>query len=160
MRGFASAAVRRLACFVRPHGNPLMPTVQGSPVKAVLAGLAIDLGGSFLVSLFIAASAGLLSSGGLDVETARVSPWVFLAGNINVVLAAVAGYVCARIAKRAELRLTLIMATFSLLVQFYAYAMPISAPARVVGALLEYGLALVGAWLGRAANRRSSRRAA
>jgi Ca2+/Na+ antiporter len=98
------------------------PPEAGSPLRAILAGLAVDLGGSMLagiaLSLFYAASlAGSgLSQAQVDEAMKNVAPTsgVAIVGIVLGALCSVAGgYVCARVARRDEYRIGGVMAALS-----------------------------------------------
>jgi MFS family permease len=103
-----------------PARNP--PPPPGSPLKAVLAGLAVDVGGSALLSLVITVLYALQLHGeGLSDDEMRDAmarlphdSVLFIAGTLLGALLSVAGgYVCARIARRDEYRIGLVMAAVS-----------------------------------------------
>ena len=146
-----------------PPKAPLkdQPRVAGSPVKAVLVGLAIDVGGSLLVGLVVGGlyAVSLASQGMSEAEIAEVltnipgDSWVSIVGMLaGAVLSFVGGFACARIAGRAEYRLGLILAfltaAFGLFMSWEAYT-PLQ---NVLLTLSTAACVLLGAKFGRAAN--------
>ena len=98
------------------------PPAPGSPVRAVLTGLFVDLGGSTLVGLVLAGlyaaslAASGLSEAQIDEAMKNVAPTSAFAisGTVLGALCSVAGgYVCARIARRDEYRSGSVMAGLS-----------------------------------------------
>jgi len=102
--------------------NPGVPDVPGSPLRAVLSGLAVDIAGSELLNLLLAhVYTWSLSGQGLtDSELDDAALHIPLAsgfGVLSLVLGALmsvaGGYVCARIVLRDEYRVGGIMAAVS-----------------------------------------------
>ncbi|MGZ5195723.1 MAG: hypothetical protein ACXWJM_13350 [Ramlibacter sp.] len=107
-----------------PPTAPLkdQPRAPGSPVKAVLVGLAIDVGGSLVLGVTVTVVyAFALSSQGMsqkEVATALVhiptDSWPFIVGTLGgAFLSFLGGYWCARIARRSEYRLASLLALVS-----------------------------------------------
>ena len=104
--------------------NPRMPDVPGSPLKAILSGLAVDLGGTavlgiVLENLYVLTLKGQ-GMGAAEIEDAmRHIPAGSTIGVLGIVLGAVmsvaGGYVCARIVLRDEYRVGGVMASVSAL---------------------------------------------
>jgi len=92
----------------------------GSPVKAILVGLAVDIGGSVVGGTILAVAWGiLLGAGGASGEEIdrffRESPtfqWVSLC--VGLAFTGLGAYVAARIANRAEYRFALMLGLCSL----------------------------------------------
>jgi hypothetical protein len=107
-----------------PTRNP-RPVPPGSPLKAVLAGLAVDIGGTTLLSMVVAVLYALqlhaqgLSEGEMREAMAHMprDSALYIGGTLLGALLSVAGgYVCARVAGRDEFRIGLVMAAVSGLV--------------------------------------------
>ena len=99
----------------------------GSPIKGVIYGVLVDLGGSVLVgtALMVIYGVMLASSGASadEMERALASPeplsWVSLGGNIvGFGMSFLGGYVCARVAGRDEYRSAGIVAAIALIASF------------------------------------------
>ena len=139
-----------------PPGAPLKDeqTPPGSPVKAVLAGLAIDIGGSLVLGIVLTVSyAVALSSEGMSQQEVAnamadipTDSWPYIVGILG-------GYWCARIARRSEYRLAFIMAAisagFGLVTSWDTYD-PVQ---NLLLALTTVACVLLGTKYGRAANR-------
>jgi len=136
----------------------------GSPIKAVLIGLGVDIGGSVVATLILAIAYGmfLAASGASQEEIAAASrggtttdSWLFYASSlVGCAFSVLGGYVCARIARRSEYTLGAILAAISA-----AFGLWSSMDQYQVGILASLTLASIGAviWgvrLGHAANRR------
>lgn len=104
--------------------NPRVPDVPGSPLKAVLSGLAVDLGGSAVLGIVLDQVYGLtqggqgLASGEIDDAMQHI-PTASAFGVLGIVLGALmsvaGGYVCARVVLRDEYRVGAAMAAVSML---------------------------------------------
>ena len=104
--------------------NQRVPDVPGSPLKAILSGLAVDLGGTavlgiVLENLYVLTLKGQ-GMGAAEIEDAmRHIPAASTIGVLSIVLGAVmsvaGGYVCARIVLRDEYRVGGVMASVSAL---------------------------------------------
>lgn len=140
-----------------PAGAP------GSPVKAVAIGLAVDLGGSIIATLLLAIAYGIVL-GALGVSAEEIeavttnmpsdSPFFYLATLAGLGFSALGGYVCARIAKRAELRLGAILAAISAGIGLALGGDPGRLGLLLSLTLLGVAAVLFGAKTGRAKNRR------
>jgi hypothetical protein len=95
------------------------PRPPRSPIVAVLAGLGVDIGGSLVVGLLIGiVQAATLTARGMDAEQVQTamteldpsSGYFVLNTAIGLGFSLLGGYVCARMARRDERRLTAIMA--------------------------------------------------
>lgn len=155
-----------------PH-NPFTPPTAGisqppdptpgSPWKAVLLGLLVDIGGSTVAGIPYSILYSIyLASSGMDAEEIvallqappEESPYLWIGYGIGSLFSILGGYVCARIAKRAEYQLASLMATlsalFGVLMVWGHYSLQMS----VAVALLSLSCVLLGAHLGRLKNRR------
>jgi hypothetical protein len=97
----------------------------GSPVKAVVLGLVVDIGGTLGASVVLGIVYGfhLAASGASGEELAELSAnipldsWVGIASTVlGCAFSALGGYVCARIAGRSEYKLGAILGVISTLV--------------------------------------------
>jgi hypothetical protein len=98
-------------------------TKRGSAVKAVMVGLAVDVGGSMLVGGLAMAAYGVYlgATGSTPDEAAGVaatfsydSPLGIALAMIGCLFSVLGGFVCARIANHAEYRLGAIMCAISI----------------------------------------------
>jgi hypothetical protein len=135
----------------------------GSPIKALLVGLGVDIGGSVVATLILAIVYGMfLAASGASPEVIAAASngvdtdsWFFYASSlVGCAFSVLCGYVCARIARRSEYTLGTILAAISA-----AFGLWSSMDQYQVGILASLTLASIGAviWgarLGRAANRR------
>lgn len=96
---------------------------KGSRIKAVVAGLAVDIGGSIAAGVaFIAVFAAVMASTGADGDRITTSldaltddPWFDAGGTaIGFLFSALGGYACARIARHSEYRLGAVLAVLSI----------------------------------------------
>src|SRR3954468_21093624 len=101
-----------------------LPPKPGSWFKAIALGLAVDIGGSLLATIILAAIyAATLGAAGVKPEdiaaTLQASAsdsWFFYAGTLaGLGFSVLGGYVCARVARRSELKLGAILAALSAL---------------------------------------------
>ena len=104
--------------------NPRPPAKPGSPLKAVLLGLAVDIGGTFIFSLVIWVLYALQLHGqgvaDADMHEAMLNmphdSALYIGGILlGALMSVFGGYVCARIARRDEYRPGLVMAAISAL---------------------------------------------
>ena len=104
--------------------NPLPPAGPGSMPKAVLAGLAVDIGGSMVIGFFVAMTyAAQLHGNGMAEseirEAMRHMPHdtaLYVAGLLGgLLMSLLGGFVCARVARRGEYRPGLVMSACSAL---------------------------------------------
>lgn len=136
---------------------------RGSPVKAILAGTAIDLFGSLLVGIVIAIGySTYLASQGLDetqIQTAlatidRFTPVWFIGMVLGSAMSVFAGYICASMVNYAEYKYCGILGGISgaaaLLFNTGHYD-----PLEIIGIIcLTFGCVLFGAWLHVSAKKR------
>ena len=102
--------------------NPLPSAGPGSMHKAVLMGLAVDIGGSLVVGSFVAVMyAAQLHGDGLSENEMREATMhmrhdtaLYVAGLLGgLLMSTLGGFVCARVARRGEARPGLVMAACS-----------------------------------------------
>lgn len=155
----------------REPGNPYQPPAavvrdlaprRGSPVKAVLYGVLIDIGGSFGggVVLVLAYSIVLASSGASaeDIQRALSASdpvsWLSIAGfAIGTAASFLGGFVCARVARLNERRWVGIVASVSALVSLLTGA-DFALEWNAVLALASMATVFAGGWAGERSNRR------
>lgn len=150
---------------VAAAGGPAEPVRPGSPLRAVLLGLLVDLGGTTLVGiLFVLGYAVWLGASGLPAEevAARMGA-IGPTTSVGLVLTALGGllsllggYVCARVARANELRVALVMAAVSCSVGVLVSVGSTALPVTLALAVLSLAAILGGAALGRRRNRREA----
>jgi hypothetical protein len=137
----------------------------GSPLKALAAGLAVDLGGSIVSTILLAIGYGIvLGALGASVEeiesvTSNLptdSPLFYLATLAGLAFSWLGGYVCARIAKRAELKLGALLAALSAGVGLAIGGDPGRLGMLISLTLVGIAAVIAGAQMGRAKNRRGA----
>jgi len=107
-----------------PPQSPLrdQPRPPASAVKAVLVGLAIDVGGSLLTGAILGMVYGVsLASQGMNEQEMAAAlanipstSWVNIVGSlVGGVLSFLGGFACTRIARRPDYRLGLVLAAIS-----------------------------------------------
>ena len=149
-----------------PYTPPTAPVRDaarppGSPIKAVIYGVLVDVGGTFVTGsvLSIAYAMGLASEGMSPEQAAAalakipLDSWVSIAGMIFGCLFSVAGgYVCARVARKSEYKLGATVAAVGVLIGVFFGGGQYSA--GVFGALLMATVVsvMVGAHLGATKN--------
>ncbi len=137
----------------------------GSPIKAVAAGLAVDLGGSIVSTILLAIAYGIVL-GTLGVSAEEIesvttnlptdSPLFYLATLAGLAFSLLGGYVCARIAKRAEFKLGALLAAISAGVGLAIGGDPGRFGMLISLTLLGIAAVIAGAQMGRAKNRRGT----
>jgi hypothetical protein len=139
------------------------PPQAGSAFKAIALGLAVDIGGTLVAGAILAFVYGMvLAASGTGAEeiaasmsTIPTDSWLFYAATVvGLGFSVLGGYVCARVARRSELKLGAILAAVSAVL-----GIVLSADHYQLGTLLSLTLAgigavLLGARLGYAKNRR------
>lgn len=133
---------------------------RGAPVKGMVLGVVVDIGGSLLASfaLFFIWAIWLGASGvdpeGIAQTMADPDPLSTLS-LVSYVLGGgfswFGGYVCARVARETELQCAAVVATVSTLV---ALALGAGLPwgLYVFLTLLTFGTVMLGGWMGRQRN--------
>ena len=152
-----------------PYGAPQAkladPAPQpGSPYKAVLLGLAADIGGTIVLSILIALAYGIqlaaYGSSAEEIEAASrslpVDSWAFWAGTLGGCLfSGLGGYVCARIAGQSEYSLGVILAAISVVIGLMLGGGGIDLGLQFVLYAVSVACVLAGAHLGKTRNRRA-----
>jgi MFS family permease len=110
-----------------PYEPPQTPVSDpqpqaGSPVKAVLLGLAVDIGGSLVASVLLGiVYAVMLASSGVsgdelrtELEGVMQTGWGFtIASAVGCAFSVLGGWVCARVSRRRDYRLGWVLAACS-----------------------------------------------
>ncbi len=139
-----------------------LPAGAGSALKAVALGLATDIGGTFaaLLAFMVAYGIALGASGASAEEIVAAADfsatdsWPFYAATlIGLAFSVLGGYVCARIAKRAEMRLGAVLALLSAGSGFLLAGDHYQLGTLLSVTLAGIGAVLFGARLGYAKNR-------
>ena len=135
-------------------------SARGSPVKGMLFGVAVDIGGTLLagITLGILWSIWLAASGvsAEQIEEATrnpdpTSPVSIASYAIGTAFSVLGGYVCARVARETEYRCAAVVAAISIAFGFVAgggptFAMSVLMVATTLAAVM------FGAWLGKRLN--------
>ncbi|GAA5166706.1 hypothetical protein [Viridibacterium curvum] len=143
-----------------PKESPQGPR-KGARVKALLWGLAVDIGGTLVLSvaLGIAYSISLAASGmsaeqiAANASDLPMDSWIMIVGYVGgCMFSALGGYVCARKAGENEFALGAVMAVMSvvlgvLLGSRQSFAM------HLVGAVLTFFAVMIGVRFGAVKNR-------
>jgi hypothetical protein len=145
----------------RPPEAPLSSAVRndrlGSPVKAILVGLAVDIGGSIVGGTVLAIAWGiLLGAGGASGDeidrffrSSDTFQWVSLCTGLG--FTGLGAYVAARIANRAEYRFALMLGLCSLAFSELMVRMLAGGDypewTRLIGTLLVLPVAFLGGHL-------------
>lgn len=137
---------------------------RGSPVKGMIFGLLVDIGGSMIAALILFfAWAIWLGASGLDAEAimqamAENDPTsgISLVGYvIGTAFSWSGGYVCARVARETELQCAAVVATIS-----GALALAMSAelplPLYLLLTVLTVAAVMLGGWMGAQRNARQA----
>jgi hypothetical protein len=138
------------------------PSKPGSVFKAIALGLVVDIGGSLIGTVLLALVYGVaLGAAGVKrediaaaMQASAPDSWFFYVGMlVGLGFSVLGGYVCARIARRSELKLGAILAALSAV-----SGLALSGDEQQLGTLLSLtllgiGAVLAGARLGLAKNR-------
>ena len=146
-----------------PAKHPPPAVAPGSPLKAVLWGLAVDLGGTALLGIVITVMyATQLHGQGLSDDEIHdalghmphdSAPYI-VGTLLGALLSVAGGYVCARIARRDEFRIGLVMAATSALVGLLLGSANEEADMMALFTLTSIACNLLGVKYGAARNRR------
>jgi hypothetical protein len=111
-----------------PNSGPSVAKPEhGSPVKAVLLGVLVDLGGSLVAGIVLLIVAILVLGlrgtpvGHIEGELTNIAPdsWFSIAAYlVGCLFSFLGGYVCARVAKRSEYKVAGIVAFISGMIGF------------------------------------------
>jgi hypothetical protein len=126
---------------------------KGSPIKGVLLGLVVDVGGTMLFGIAVSIAWGFaLAAAGHSAQEIKalfanpdgdpVLPTVLIGG--GVLCSVLGGYVCERIARQANYRLGLVLSTLSVLVGVALGSTAASATMFVLLTVLTVGSVLLG----------------
>lgn len=132
----------------------------GSRIKALVLGGLVDVGGSTLIGfpLYIALQ-NLSGMSGAQIAAQAIQPSTsifWLNAVAGAFFSTLGGYVCARIAKRDELRLGLLLGSVVALFGFLVGSATYSAVANLMFALIELAFVVLGARIGQDRNRRTA----
>jgi len=143
------------------HDQPPRP---GSAFKAVALGLATDIGGTLVATAILAVIYGIaLAASGVKrediaatMQASATDSWFFYVSSlVGLGFSVLGGYVCARIARRSELKFGAILAALSALFGIlFAGENTQELGTFLSLTLLGIGAVVVGARLGQAKNRR------
>ena len=139
-----------------------LPPRPGSAFKAIALGVAVDVGGSLFATIVLALIYGVfLAAAGVKrediaatMQATATDSWFYYVGVVvGLGFSVLGGYVCARIARRSELKLGAILAALSAIL-----GLAFAGDEQQLGTLLSLTLAgigavLVGARFGLAKNR-------
>ena len=151
--------------FKPPHADVRdQPPRPGSPLRAILTGLAVDIGGSLLTSvvltvLYVASlAASGMSQDQVSEAMKHVPPTsaVAIAGTlIGACWSVLGGFVCARIVQRDEYRVGAVMAALSAFLGLLLGGTDEPADMLALLTLTTFACVLLGVKYGRAVNVRS-----
>jgi len=142
------------------------PPRPGSPLRAILTGLSVDIGGSLLVGIVLSlVHIAVLAGSGLSAEQVQAaqqsippaSPFAILGTVLGALCSVAGGFVCARIAGRDEWRTGGIMAGLSAFFGLLLGSGSETAPEMIVLlTLCTLACVLLGVKYGRDANLRQA----
>ena len=134
-----------------------LPVKPGSAFKAIALGLATDIGGSLIATVILALIYGAsLGAAGVKQEeiaatmqaSATDSWFLYVGSAVGLGFSVLGGYVCARIARRSEMKLGAILAALSSVSGFFLAADSLQLGTNLSMTLLGFGAVLIGARLG------------
>ena len=136
------------------------PRPPRSPIVAVLAGLAVDIGGTTVAGIVLGiVYAAMLAARGMGAEEIgttltelEVSGYFILSTVVRLGFSALGGYVCARMARRDERRLTAIMAGLVVAIGFAMGAARWGVGLNVLMLVLTFAVVIAGGELARRRN--------
>ena len=149
---------------------PPAPRAPRSPVVAVLAGTAIDLGGSLLSGIVIGiVYVAMLAAGGkgtTEIQTTLTQPdptsaYFIVSAVTGYCFSMLGGYVCARLVRRRERRVTGVMAAISGIVGFAlgGIGAQFGSSDLIFFTLIQVACVMLGGELGRRRNAAQARAA-
>jgi hypothetical protein len=133
------------------------PAAQGSAVKAVSLGLLVDIGGTLLLSVVVfSAYAVVQTRNGMSVEQIETelgdipptSLFFIVMTLLGCGLSVLGGYVCARIARRRDYRLGVVLGALSTTLGLLLSWSDDSAGMLAATALLSFAAIMLGTRLG------------
>ena len=140
-----------------------LPAKPGSALKAVSLGLVADIGGTLAGGIVLMVIYGIvLGATGASAEAIMASAadfnatdsWLFYLGTVvGLGFSVLGGYVCARIARRAEMKLGAVLAVLSAVIGLLLSANEYQLGALLSITLASIGAVMIGARLGYAKNR-------
>ena len=141
------------------------PPGPGSPIKAVLFGLLVDVGGTVVASLILGIAYGMyLATSGLaggDMQAAaesyRSGPMFYIGALVGLMFSVLGGHVCGRIARQSEYTLGVILGVLSVLSGLLLSWNQLPALTSTVLAVLGFAAVVLGAHWAKARNRRERR---
>jgi hypothetical protein len=137
---------------------------RGAPVKGMIFGVLVDLGGSLLATFVLFFIWALwLGTSGLDAASIQqqmtepdpLSGVSLVAYTVGAGFSWLGGYVCAVVARETELQCAAVVATISTLVALAIGAgMPLGLYLFLT--VLTFGTVMLGGWMGQQSNARQS----
>lgn len=143
-----------------PTANVGQPPATGNPVKAILLGAAVDIGGTLVATTVAGVVYGIYLAASQEPVTsfAEGGTRLWIAGMVlGCGFSILGGYVCARIARHRELRLGAILSAISMLIGLLIGAGSYSVEMNAWLAIATVASIMVGAWLGKLRNTRDTR---
>jgi hypothetical protein len=138
-------------------GSEICIRDRGSPAKAVIFGVLVDIVGSTLAAFLIMLAYGIaLAASGASAEeieraATKVDPtsWVSIAGfAVGCAFSFLGGYVCARVVRDAELKWASVVAAISVASGFLLGMQAYSIALNVLLAILGAACVLLGGYVG------------
>ena len=137
---------------------------RGSPVKGMLFGVLVDIGGSMVAAFILFFTWAIwLGASGLDaeaitqamVENDPASGVSLIGYVVGTAFSWLGGYVCARVAQETELRCAAVVATISAaLALAMGTALPL--PLHLLLTVLTVAAVMLGGWMGAHRNARQA----
>ena len=137
---------------------------RGSPVKGMVYGVLVDVGGSLVASFVLFFVWAIwLGASGMDAEAIAqvmaepdpLSGVSLIAYTIGTALSWLGGYVCARVARETELQCAAVVATVSAMVAL-AMGGGMAFELYILLTVLTVAAVMFGAWIGKQHNARPS----
>jgi hypothetical protein len=129
---------------------------KGSPVKAIAIGVAVDIGGTIILSIFLVMIySAILASEGLspkeiEYELMNLDPhsvFSIVGMVLGGLMTVVAGYLCARIVNYSEYKFTFLLGSISAAFGLMAGESQYSTLDNIFLTVLTVMCALLGAWI-------------